>query len=193
MINLLITFYNIVIQAEIVLDWWQHILDTLLEKEKGLILGKLQIIELLEVDFQMLVQIFTGLRNDDNIENDKRLSQHNYRSRKYFSIEATLLEKILLYDTSKYNGKKTMHVLSNLEAFYNRQIPSIGCIVEESLGVNRSAAKVISKTIEAFNYKVCTSFSASPISYGGKDKQLVGANQVNIVLGAICRDVLKLT
>ena len=49
-------------------------LDAMLEKEKGPILEKLQIIELLEANFQILVWIFTGLRNDDNIENNKWLS-----------------------------------------------------------------------------------------------------------------------
>ena len=64
--------------------------------------------------------------------------------------------------------------------------------MEEALGVNRSVAKVIWKTIKTFSHKACTSFGISPISYGGKNEWLVGTSQENIVLGAICRDQLCL-
>ena len=50
-------------------------------------------IETIEANFQIIVQMLIDLRNDGNIENGKRLSQYNCRSRKYFLIESNLLGK----------------------------------------------------------------------------------------------------
>ena len=92
----------------------------MLKKGKGLILGKLRIIEIIKGDLQIIVRMYVGSRNDDNIKNDERLSKFNFGSRKQYSIESALLEKRLLYDTSKYNNEPTIHLLSDLEACYNR-------------------------------------------------------------------------
>ena len=46
----LIMFYNFAIEKGIVLDRWQNVLDVILKKGKGAILGKLRIIELIEGD-----------------------------------------------------------------------------------------------------------------------------------------------
>ena len=99
--NVLILFYNLVIQKGIVLERWRNVLDVMLEKGKGPILGKMRIIELIEGDLQIIVRACVGLRNDDNIKNDERLSKFNFGSRKQCSIESALLEKKVLHDTSK--------------------------------------------------------------------------------------------
>ena len=114
----------------------------MLDKGKGLILGKLRIIELIEGDLQLIIRLYVGLRNDQNIKRSKKLSTFNFGSRKNYSIESALLEKRLIYDTSKYNNEPTIHLISDLEACYDRQIPSIGGIVEEALGVNRDAIQL---------------------------------------------------
>ena len=48
---------------------------------------------MIEVDLQLLMRIFLGIRIEENHENDKILSNHNYGSRKAYSIELELLEK----------------------------------------------------------------------------------------------------
>ena len=146
----------------------------MIEKGKGPVLGKLQTIELFEADLQFLIRLFVGVRNDDNIEKDNRLSVHSYGSRKHFSIEMALLEKRLLYDISKCNGKQTIHLISDLEACYDQQLPTLGGMVEEVLGVDRRAIKVFSKTIESLRHRVCTSFGVSDKSYRGRGFSLVG-------------------
>ena len=89
---------------------WQNVLDVILEKGKGPELGKLRIIELIEGDLQIITRMYVGLRNDKNIEDDERLSKYNFGSRKHYSIESTLLEKRLLYDTSKYISESIIHL-----------------------------------------------------------------------------------
>jgi len=57
------------------------VLDIILEKGKGPILGKLRTIQLIKADLQLMMRIFIGARNDENIAKDKRLSKYNYGSR----------------------------------------------------------------------------------------------------------------
>ena len=53
----------------------------MLDKGKGPILGKLRTIQLIEADLQLIMRIFVGLRNQNTIEGDNRLSEFNFRSR----------------------------------------------------------------------------------------------------------------
>ena len=84
---------------------------------------------------------------------------------------------MLIYDTGKYNNEPIIHLLSDLEACYNRQLPEIGEIVEEVLGVNRKVIKVITKTISTFKHFVCTGFGISIQYYSRKHERLVGTRQ----------------
>ena len=56
-------------------------------KGKGLIIGKLRTAQLVEADC-------FGFRNDNSIENYRRISQYNYCSRKNNFIEIATLEKM---------------------------------------------------------------------------------------------------
>ena len=185
---ILILFYNLVLQKGIVLERWRNILDIIIEKGKGPVLRKLRIIELIEGDLQIIVRIYIGWRNDSNIKIDERLSKFNFGSRKHYSIDSALLEKRLVYDTSKYNNKPTIHLLSDLEACYDRQIPSLGRIVEEALGVNRKAIKLLCNTVSRFKHFTCTGFGISKKYYGRLNEKLTGTGQGNMLSGAICRD-----
>ena len=75
--EVLMLFYNLVLQKGIVLERWRSAIDVKIEKGKGPILGKLRVIELIEGDSQALVRTYVGLRNDYNIKNDSRLSRFN--------------------------------------------------------------------------------------------------------------------
>ena len=46
-------------------------MNIILEKEKGTILGKLQIIQLIKADFQLLMRVFINKRIKSKIENNK--------------------------------------------------------------------------------------------------------------------------
>ena len=47
------------------------------------------------------MEIFLGIRIEENDENFKIISKHNYGSRKGYSIELELLEKRLILDLAK--------------------------------------------------------------------------------------------
>jgi len=91
----------------------------ILEKGKGSIIGKLQIIQLIEVDLQLLMRIFIGGWIDEVIENNERILKFNYRLQRNYSIETAILEKRLMYDLAIRDGKEMMYTISDLEAYYD--------------------------------------------------------------------------
>jgi len=81
-----------------------------------------------------------------------------------------------------------VHLFSDLESCYDRQIPALGGMVEESLGVNREVIKVICNTVSKFKHFTCTGYSISNEYYGGDFESLTGTGQGNMLSGAVCRD-----
>ena len=131
MTKILLRFYNTVIKQGIYPRRWLQVLDIILEKGKGPFLGKLRTIQLIEADLQLMMRIFIGACNDENVAKDKRLSKYNYGSRRNYSIDTAILEKRLMYDNSIRDGKITIYTISDLQACYDRQLPNIGCMVQE--------------------------------------------------------------
>ena len=81
-----------------------------------------------------------------------------------------------------------MHNLSDLKAYYDRQLPALGCLIQEAVGVDRQAAKVFAEILPIMEHYICTNFGISKISYGSCVEPLGGTGQGNSVSGAICRD-----
>ena len=119
MTNVLIRFYNLLLRNGYFLKRWLDILDVMIGKGKGLALGKLHIIMLIEVDLQYIMKIFLGNEVEEMIENDDRFSNANYGSRKNYSIESVLLEKRMIYDNSMLSGKETIYTITDLKSCYD--------------------------------------------------------------------------
>ena len=134
------------------------------------------------------MRILIGGRNDKNLELNQRLSKFNYGSQCNYSIETAILEKHLIYDLAVRDGKEMMHTISDLKACYDRQLPNIGCMVQEAVGVEREPAKLFAKILPIMEHHICTSFGISKTFYGSKTYKLGGTGQGNSVSGAICRD-----
>ena len=109
----------------------------MLEKSKGLIVDKLRMIQLIEVDLQLLMRILVNTRNKRSIKLDPKMSKYNYSSHARYFIENTILEKRLWYDNSLLRGKKIVYNMTDLTACYDRQLAEIGFIVKESIGIKR--------------------------------------------------------
>ena len=58
MTKILVTYYNILIEKGYYPRRWLKILDTILEKGKGMILGKLRTITLIEADLQYVMRLY---------------------------------------------------------------------------------------------------------------------------------------
>ena len=79
------------------------ILNIMLEKVKGPVLGKLRTTQLVDECFQFLMIIFVNERMVGVIEKDETISKGNYGSRKGYSIDDLVLEKRLFRDCSMQN------------------------------------------------------------------------------------------
>ena len=126
---------------------WSDVLDVMIEKGKGSRINKLRVIQIVEADLQLLMRIFLGIWLESKLEEDERLSKPNYGSRKGFSIDSALLEKRLLFDYAKRREESNIYLTSDLEACCDRQLPNIGGIVAESVGVNRNMMNILSKML----------------------------------------------
>ena len=65
----------------------------MLEKGKGIIIGKLRTITLIEANLQYIMRMYLEDEKEEMIELDKRFAKSNYGSRKIYSIEIAILEK----------------------------------------------------------------------------------------------------
>jgi len=146
----------------------------MLEKGKDSITNKFQTIQLIKANFQLIIRIFLNNRNSKNIENDTRLSKFNYGSRANYSIETAILEKRLMYDVAVRDGKPMLHNISDLKACYDRQLPNLGCMIEEAVGVNRDASKIFAAVLPIMKHHVCTDFGISKTAYGNSREKLGG-------------------
>ena len=81
-----------------------------------------------------------------------------------------------------------MHNVSDLEACYDRQLPIIGCMVEESVGFEREPAKLFAKLFPVVNHRMCISYGISKEWHGSNSCKLGGIGQGNSVSGVTCRD-----
>ena len=120
MTSILVAHYNIIIKNGCYPKRWLKILDAMLGKGKGWIIGKLRIITLIEADLQFIMRMFLGGDEKELIEEDNRFSKANYGSRKNYSIESAMLEKRLVIDNSLLSGEPTMCHLTDLKACYDR-------------------------------------------------------------------------
>ena len=68
--NILVRFYNTVVRKGYYLRHRVKLLAVILEKGKRPIISKLQMIQLIEADLQLLMRIFIGGRVENAIEND---------------------------------------------------------------------------------------------------------------------------
>ena len=82
------------------------------------------------------MRIYLKSDNRELIEQDKRFSKANYRSRKNYSIEIAIFEKYLILDSSLILIKPTIYNLTDLQSCCNWQLVNIESIIGESVGRN---------------------------------------------------------
>ena len=99
---------------------WLKILDVTIEKGKGLVIGKLRTIQLIEADMQILMRIIINERNRGRIEVNPRISKCNYRSRSGYSIKDVILEKRIVYDHSILKKNTTIYNITELQVCYDQ-------------------------------------------------------------------------
>ena len=115
------------------------------------------------------MRIFLGDEGKEMIECDNRFSKANHGSRKNYSIESALLEKRLIFDNSMLSCKETICTIADLQSCYDRQLAEIRGILEESVGKDRAAMKLITKVVPNWRHRICTGFGFSESHHGGQN------------------------
>ena len=80
---------------------------------------------------------------------------YKFGSRKGFSIDTALLEKRLICNAAIKSTGPMMHNISDLEACYDCQLPNIGCLVQELVGVRREASKLFALVLQGITKHAC--------------------------------------
>ena len=185
---MLVVVLNLLTRKIHYLKQWLNLIKTSLEEGKEPVIGKLRNVKLVEADLQIGMRIALNSQKEELIETDNRFSKANYGSRRNYSITSALLQKRLTFDNSLISMKCTVHALTDLQSCYDRQLPNIGSIVEESAGRNRREMQLCAKIMLYFQNHVSTGCGVSEKYYGGENK-LAGTGQGNKFSGDMCRDI----
>ena len=128
---------------------WLKILEICIEKGKGPLLGKLQNLQLIEGDLQIMMRMFLFADGKELIEKDPRFSKANYRLRLNYSIKTALLEKRIIFDNSMLTMENTICTFTDLKVCYDRQLVNLGGIIEESVGRDQNIMIMFAKILLA--------------------------------------------
>ena len=86
-------------------------------------------------------------------------------------------------------GEPVVFTMSDLEACYDSQLPNMGGKVEESIGVNRKAIKIVNKVLPWCKHLLGIDHDLSKDSYEEINEWLGKIGQKNTFSGSACRDV----
>ena len=90
------------------------------------------------------------------------------------------------------SGNKTIHNLTDIQSFYDRQLAGFGSIIEELLRWDRKAIQLFTKLLPVFEHHLCTAYEICNQYYRGSNNKHVGTGQGNHFSGDICQDKLRL-
>ena len=119
MIKMLVRCYNVMLKKNHYPPRLLNVLDAIIKKVKGNAINKISILHVIKEDLTFLMKIFLGIRIEENYENDKKISKHNYGSRESSSIESVSLENRLVLCLSKITEEQIACTMSDLEACYD--------------------------------------------------------------------------
>jgi len=83
-----------------------------------------------------------------------------------------LLEKKLDFNSTIRDYKRNINTITNLEAYYDCQLPNLGSIIKESVRVERKCIALITKVLSIMNHYVCILFGISKQSYSSKEEEI---------------------
>ena len=89
---MLVTLLNIFLQKGYYPKRQLNLVETTLEKRKGLVLEKLSSVTLIEGDLQISMRTLLNSDKEELIEGDKHLSKANYGLQKNFTMTSALLK-----------------------------------------------------------------------------------------------------
>ena len=136
MVFVLVTLLNLFLKQCYYPQRCSKLVETSFERGKGPTIGKLRYITLIEGNLQIEMRMSLNSDHKELIEKDEWISKANFGSRKNFSITTALLQKKLIFDNSLITIKRNIYAKTDLQSCYERQLPKVGSIVDESVRCN---------------------------------------------------------
>ena len=112
------------------------------------------------------MRILVTLRNSPRAEQSQRLSRFNFGNRAGFDITTALLEKQLIKEITNISHVPLIHFVDDRMACYDRQLPAIGLLAEQSFGMHAKEASLLCDILHNFSHFVMTGHGLSTESYG---------------------------
>ena len=147
-------------------------LHIVLKKGKCLVLGKLQTIQLIEANFQLIIRVFLNARNIEIIENNTRLLKIKFRSRRNYTIKEALLEKKLIHNSVIRVGAIKVHIITNLKACYDKQLLNSHRMVEELVRIDYIVIKLTMNVLLKIECYICTRYRVISNYYRGIEDEI---------------------
>ena len=86
-----------------------------------------------------------------------------------------------------WTREKITHIITDLTACYNRQLPNHKSLVLKLVGVDKNMSVLIAKVLPIFQHYIYTGFGISKGSYGSEKEYLGGIGQGNLASGKSCK------
>ena len=99
------------------------------------------------------------------------------------------MAKIFIFDLARKIEDLFAFAMSDIEACFDRQLPNIGGIVEESIGANRDEIEFTTKVLPQCEKFIGTTHVVSKESHGEENELLWGERQGNVFSSSVCGDV----
>ena len=128
--------------------------------------------------------------DEEMIESGNRFAKSNCRLSKNCSIKMLALEKCLSFNHSLLLSKLVMCHLTDLQSCHDRQLASIGGIVEELVRRDRKAIKLITKVTPNWECHLSTAFGITEKYCRGEERNLAGTGQGNCFSGDVYWSIL---
>jgi predicted transcriptional regulator len=163
---------NLAFTDNILIDRWQNVTTTMLEKKPGNnSIDKLRVIHLIEADFNLPLGILWGRRLMQHAEQHNALGRNQWGARSGKTCIELVILKQLTYETSHHTRTNLTTFDNDAKACYDRIVMNYALQRSRQLGIPTTAAKTLGETLQKSKYTIKTSVLTSTTTYQSTETQ----------------------
>ena len=167
--QVLSSFAKIAFQTGHSFKRWQRCTDVMIPKKaKSLRPEKLRLIQLYEPDFNHQNKLI-GKIAMFNGEETKALAPEQYGSRKKHRAVDQALNKVLLFDSLRYERRAAVLCSNDAKSCYDRVTHVAAYLALRRFGVPKPVLSAMFLTLQKMRHTIRTAFGDSDTSYGGEE------------------------
>lgn len=163
-------FLNIAIRHGVVYTRWKKIVNAMIEKIPGKpLINKLQVIHLIESDFNLMTGILWGRRVMIQGENLSDLGDEQGGSRKDRRAQEILLFKHMVYSVVRLTKTNCTSFDNDAKLCYDHIVMLFASLCSQRLGLDKHACELFLKVLDKAKYHVKTQLGISEEFYKTND------------------------